>query len=264
MARHMTTEGKRAQTKKKIRVNKKRIIYLICVCIFIYSFLQIIMWTSSNIKMNKQEKQLVKEIIREEQVTENGEKINKIDFEKLKQINNEAVAWIEIPNTNINYPILQSKDNEYYLKKDIYKKYNSGGSIFMDCQNSNTFTDNNTVIFGHNLHLGKMFSELQKIVKNELGTDITIKIYLENKEKEYKVFSSYYSEPIKDPINSNVKNTRQFIKNAKEKSQIDFNINPNEQDRLLTLSTCDNSGKKRILVHCVEVIEREVKEKQNE
>lgn len=164
------------------------------------------------------------------------------------------MGWIEIPNTNINYPILQGKDNEYYLKKDIYKKYNSGGSIFLDYQNNPNFTDDNTVIYGHNLHLGQMFSDLQKILKEELGTDILIKVYFKNQEKQYKVFSSYLSEPIKNPINTNITDKKTFIEKIIKDSQIDFNIMPNEQDEILTLSTCDRTGKKRIIVHAVGIL----------
>lgn len=128
----------------------------------------------------------------------------------------------------------------------------------MDYRNDSDFTDYNTVIFGHNLHLGEMFSDLQKIVKNELGTEITINIYLKNKQIQYRIFSSYFSEPIKDPINTNITDHKAFIETAREKSQIDFNIMPNEQDPILTLSTCDRTGKKRVIVHGVKIIEKEV------
>lgn len=252
MAKHMDNKASN-QTKYKSNKKSNNIIFLICIIIFIYSTFNIVVWIKSNISIKKQEKQLEKEVISIQQ-TEEGEKKAIIDFDKLTQINSDVVGWIEIPNTNINYPILQGKDNEYYLKKDIYKKYNSGGSIFLDYQNNPNFTDDNTVIYGHNLHLGQMFSDLQKILKEELGTDILIKVYFKNQEKQYKVFSSYLSEPIKNPINTNITDKKTFIEKIIKDSQIDFNIMPNEQDEILTLSTCDRTGKKRIIVHAVGIL----------
>lgn len=252
MAKHMDNKASN-QTKYKSNKKSNNIIFLICIIIFIYSTFNIVVWIKSNIRLKNQKEELEKEVISIQQ-TEEGEKEAIIDFDKLTQINSDVVGWIEIPNTNINYPILQGKDNEYYLKKDIYKKYNSGGSIFLDYQNNPNFTDDNTVIYGHNLHLGQMFSDLQKILKEELGTDILIKVYFKNQEKQYKVFSSYLSEPIKNPINTNITDKKTFIEKIIKDSQIDFNIMPNEQDEILTLSTCDRTGKKRIIVHAVGIL----------
>ena len=243
MAKH------RAQRSKKTKKSSK-IILIILICIFIYSTLNIGIWIISNLKTKRQEA-VTKQVI--ETTSSQGEK--KVNINKLKQINEDAVGLIEIPNTNINYPILQAKDNEYYLKKDIYKKYNTSGSIFMDYRNSQDFTDKNTVIFGHNLTLGMMFSELQNIQKGTIGKDVQAYIYIQDKKFTYKVFSSYKSEPIEEPINVNVTDSKKFIDEALEKSNIDFEVTPNEKDNILTLSTCDNTGKKRILVHLVKILE---------
>lgn len=126
----------------------------------------------------------------------------------------------------------------------------------MDYQNCSDFEDYHTVIFGHNLHLGMMFSDLQKIVENKLGKDIYINIYLPERVKQYKVFSSYVSDPVKDPIDINITDPKAFIKEQIQKSQIDFNTMPNEEDNILTLSTCDNTGKKRIIIHAVKILEK--------
>ncbi len=126
----------------------------------------------------------------------------------------------------------------------------------MDYENKPDFNDNNTILYGHNLRTGKMFADLQKIVRSELGNDITIYIYKDNEIKEYKVFSSYITEPVKDPIYTTIENKKSFIEKALQNSKVNFNIVPNEQDKILTLSTCDNSGKNRTIVHAIEILSK--------
>ena len=88
-----------------------------------------------------------------------------IDWEKLESINKDIVGWIKIDNTKINYPILNDDDNLKYLKHSYDGKYNSNGSIFT--LNSNPFNDNVTVMYGHNMKSGIMFSELGKYMNEE-------------------------------------------------------------------------------------------------
>ena len=80
-----------------------------------------------------------------------------IDWEKLKAINEDIVGWIKIDNTNIDYPILHSNNDLYYLKHNYMKEYNSNGSIFTI--NNLPFEDKETIVHGHNMRNGIMFSE---------------------------------------------------------------------------------------------------------
>ena len=70
-------------------------------------------------------------------------------------------GWLNVENTNIDYPVLQSYDNQYYLDKDINREYLMSGSIFMNYLNDG-FNDENTVLFGHNMRNGTMFAQLRK------------------------------------------------------------------------------------------------------
>lgn len=273
MAKH--APGKRYQANKnedkKIRKTKKgktNILLIIFIILFIYSSFVLARWLWSNISAKQVSEKLKDEVVivtsidnYDKPVEEKENNIfNKINFDKLKEINKDVVGYIEIPNTNISYPILHASDNEYYLKRDIYQNYNACGSVFMDYTNTSNFTDINTVLFGHNLISGMMFANLNKIVEGELGNDIYINVYTETKNIRYKVFSTYKSEPIKAPINTNIVNEQEFIATAIQKSNIDFNVLPNEKDKIITLSTCDSSGKKRTIVHGVKILEEVIQE----
>ena len=90
-----------------------------------------------------------------------------IDFDELKKINDDCVAWIYIEDTDINYPIVQGSDNSYYLKHLIDGKWNSSGSIFMDSRVSADISDRHSIIYGHHMKNGTMFSGLTKYKEQE-------------------------------------------------------------------------------------------------
>ena len=124
----------------------------------------------------------------------------------------------------------------------------------MDYKNTNNFKDRNTVIYGHNIKSGLMFADLAKIQKGELGQEINFEIYTQNEKLEYKVFSSYLTEPEDYAIKSNIvteEDMEDYIQTMLDRSTILYNVVPTKSDRVLTLSTCDKTGKNRILVHAV-------------
>lgn len=240
-------KGKRFKSdyKKNKLINLIIIILLIILIISIY---KIVNWFIETKKDKTESKQLIEQVI---QYEEDIEKTN-IDFDRLLEINNQVVGWIMIDGTNINYPILQAEDNDYYLRRNIEKKYSISGSIFMDYRNTN-FLDKNTVIYGHNMNSGNMFNNIMKIYKNKLGEDIIIKIYTPEKQLHYKVFSCYVIEPETYGISTNIKENqyKEFNEKIKNRSEIEYNVNLQDDDKILTLFTCTVSGKKRILVHAV-------------
>ena len=110
-------------------------------------------------------------------VTEKG-----ISFEDVPN----AIAWLEIPNTSINYPIMQGKDNLDYLNKDCFGKYSLSGSIFLDFKNSKDFSDDYNLIYGHHMSGGRMFGELDKFLDNSFLE--THKVgYLLTRDKIYRI-----------------------------------------------------------------------------
>ena len=85
-----------------------------------------------------------------------------VDFKALKEANSEVVAWIYIPDTNVNFPVVKGPSNFTYLNLDYKGNYSIAGSIFMDIACSSDFSDIETLLYGHNMHNGAMFGRLKK------------------------------------------------------------------------------------------------------
>lgn len=258
----------RKKKKKRIDVKKivRNILLLVLIFIFLFSFINLFRWIKYNRQASNMAKTLKEDCFSENIEIENirndnNSNVNKIfqnpiDFNALKEINEDVIGWIRIENTDIDYPIVQAKDNDYYLHRDINKKYSTCGWIFMDYKNTNSFIDKNTVLYGHNIKSGIMFYDLQKILDNKLGTNITIEIFTPEEKLEYRVYSSYLEEPEDYAIKSNLveeSDVQDYIKEMLGRSSILYNIVPDKTDKLITLSTCDSSGKNRIIIHGVYV-----------
>ncbi len=235
--------------KKKVILN---ILLILFICIFIYSGYNVFMWLKSNIEIKKLEKGLYEEVVNVES-NEKDEKKVTINFDKLKKINQDVVGWIKIDNTYINYPILQGVTDEYYLRKDIYKRYSLSGSIFMYSNVNKEFLDDNTVIYGHNMKNERMFSNLKKIYLGSLGENINIKIYTPNKYNNYKVFSCYIEKPNVEIIKNKFTNEekKNYIDKAIKKSNINFKQKIDYSNKIITLITCGTTNKERIIVHAI-------------
>ena len=90
------------------------------------------------------------------------ENLPEIDFDGLRAMNGDIVAWIQIPGIGVDYPVVQGKDNEHYLHYTFDGKANKAGSIFLDYRNRADFTDSKVILYGHNMKDGSMFSNLKK------------------------------------------------------------------------------------------------------
>lgn len=173
--------------------------------------------------------------------------------EDLSNINEDFRFWLEVDNTNIDYPVVQGNDNSFYLKKDIYKNYLGSGSIFMDSRN-NFETDENTIIYGHNMKNKTMFNNLEKFKEEEFfNANNKIRIFDKDKEYVYEVFSAYYVDPNYNYIIPNFSNKEEYnsyLKDIKNKSLFKSNIYVNSNDKIITLSTCSYEKKDtRTVVH---------------
>ena len=130
---------------------KKFFIVLLVTVLFIImmaSFYNIIVWVIDNKKTNDLIVDIKENVYSEEENKDNSVK-SKIDFNKLFEINEETVGWIEIENTNVNYPIVKHKNNSYYLSHSFDNSYNDAGWVFLDYRNSLNDLYQNNLIYAH-------------------------------------------------------------------------------------------------------------------
>lgn len=176
----------------------------------------------------------------------------------LLTINKDIVGWIEVPGTSVDYPIVQSDDNDYYLTHDIQGEYTRYGSIFMNYNNTDDFSDNNTIMFGHNFYGSSvMFSTLNSIdtdtwLSDENNYIITIDTLYDT--LEYEIFSYYVTDVTTDYLTTNYINpldTLEFFVMLEDRSEYDFDVKLSYDSKIITLSTCANSGTQRFVVHAV-------------
>ncbi|WP_300260763.1 class B sortase [Clostridium sp.] len=168
-----------------------------------------------------------------------------IEHEKdLKNINSDYKFWINVEGTNIDFPVVQGKDNDFYLHNNFNKEKSFSGSIFVDSEN-NLNDDSNIVIYGHNMRNDTMFAQI-KHFKNEnfFNTNKYVTLYREGKKTTFEIFS-VYQENAKD-LESQIKikfaNKKEYEKYLKEQESKSLfkreGIDLKDTDRILTLVTC--------------------------
>lgn len=177
-----------------------------------------------------------------------------VDFNSLIKQNSDTVGWIRINNTNINHPFVQTTDNNYYLKHSFDKKKNKYGWIFGDYRNNMNNMRVNTILYGHNLTSKNLFGSLPNLLKKSWYTNpdnLIIKMSTPNDSMLWKIFSIYKIEPEAYYLRTVFEEDEhlEFLKTIKERSIYDFGDILTVNDKILTLSTCDNGGKMRIVVH---------------
>lgn len=186
-----------------------------------------------------------------------------VDFEELAQINPDVVGWIYIEGTNINYPLVQGQDNDHYLTHLFNGKRNRAGSIFLDYRCEPRFYDRHTIIYGHHLRDGTMFTRLMRYKKQAFYDEhsvilvVTPTAYL-----QLRVFSGYVASNRANAwdLELDEENFAQWLEEIQRKSCFKTDYAPGADSKIVTLSTCtyefDNA---KFLLHAYveEYIERE-------
>ena len=176
-------------------------------------------------------------------------------FEKLKEINNDTVGWLTVNNTKIDYPVVQSTDNDYYLYRDYYKNKNRHGWIYMDYRNNIEDLSDNTIIFGHNLANQKMFGTLRYVTNPSWYKKSSNQIITFNTTKanmKWQIISIYKIPVTNDYLVANFASSEDklnFLDMITQRSIYDFNATYDEKTKIITLSTCSNGSKDRLVVH---------------
>lgn len=181
-----------------------------------------------------------------------------VNFDELKKINNNCIGWIYIPNTKINYPLVQAEDNQFWLNHAFDGTKNTSGSIFVSKRN-NGFLNQNTIVYGHNKKDGSMFADLHKYENATFAKENPfVYIKTENRLTCYKVFSAHATMDGSDVYTCDFTKTafQKYINVALTKSQIENgDISISASDKIITLSTCMSRGIKleRFVVQAVRV-----------
>ena len=201
------------------------------------------------------------EMAETETAAEEQKEVIPVKFEELQAVNPDVYAWITVPGTDIDYPILQhASDNSYYLMHNIDGSYGYPGCIYTENLNSKDFTDNNTVIYGHNMKNGSMFAQLHKYEDPDFfDANREVLIYLPGEVLHYTIFATHiyddrhllYSFDFTDPevyqkYLDSIFSTRDMSAN------IDKDITVTTDDQIITLVTCIGSQpNNRLLVQAV-------------
>ena len=180
------------------------------------------------------------------------------ELASLLTVNEDVVGKLTVNNTNIDYPVVQAKDNDYYLDHNINKENNANGWIFLDFRNDSMNLNKNNIIYGHNMYYsGIMFGTLYKVANKNWYTNpenqiITYNTLYEN--MEFKIFSIYRIPDTNDYLKvffDTDEDFLEFITMIKNRSIYNFNVPVEADDKIITLSTCSNNGTKRLVIHAV-------------
>ncbi|PAD22261.1 class B sortase [Terribacillus saccharophilus] len=224
----------------------QRIILLACLAVFLFSLIKL-----GGIGFEYvQSEQVMKEI--QEQYKGNLQESKAVasenpvrpQFQNLLDINPSIVGWLTIDDTKIDYPILQSSDNNHYLNRNYKEDISKSGSIFMDFRNQAESLNRQTIIYGHQMKDGSMFGQLDKFLDEDF--------FSQHKEFEFdtiydsyqvEVFSVYVTTTDFNYIETDFSNDEEymdFLGVIKEKSKIQTDIQVTEKDNIITLSTCND------------------------
>lgn len=185
----------------------------------------------------------------------NEETNNKVDISKLYEKNNDFIGWLQIENTNISYPIMQTEKErkDYYLKRNFYKQYSSLGTPYI-AEYCNVIESDNIIIYGHHITNNKMFGELENYKnKNFYNNHKIINFNTIYGNADYEIIAVFktiaytntgfkYYNFVKAQTEQEYNN---FIDKCKKLSLYEIEKTARYGNKLLTLSTCEYSNKNR-------------------
>jgi len=276
---------------KKIKVNKFILFFrIISIIIIIYCLFYILTWFLENKKSSDMLKKVTESSVLNTvtiQIPDSTESSNNpeenpgnqnkpnnsttnttkkiitysLDFNNLLSINTDTVGWISVPNTSIHYPVVKHSDNKFYLNHSFDKSYNKAGWIFADYRNKFDGTDKNIIVYGHNRVDNSMFATLANTQKKYWYSNPSNKYITFNNPNGqiyvYEIFSAYTIKSETYYLTTTFKDDndyQNFLNTMKNRSIYNFGVNVTAKDKILTLSTCDSSGKSRIIVHAKRIV----------
>lgn len=234
-------------------MNKKiRVILIMVLCIIFFSSLVFLLQIFTEYRMTDKlyEESALKfttETEKEESAAgaeEDGEKVPiKVNFEALQSINSDVVGWIYCEGTDINYPVLQGEDNDFYLHRTYDGAENRAGSIFVEALNARGFADSNTIIYGHHMKNGSMFATLRNWADQEYYEEHPVFWLLTpNRNYQIKLFSGYTTPATSDTYTIFQGPSQEFndyLQMARANSDFSADVETDPNGKYVVLSTCE-------------------------
>ncbi len=266
---------KKRRLKKRIFRFLLLVIIVLSFALLIVSLSHIIKWAIESkeiqdISSNAQKEVVIKEVEDDEQteIIEQPKEVEKfnpywdyikmnlleVDFSNLKKTNSDVIGWIQVPNTNVNYPFVQTTDNDYYLHHAFNKSRNSAGWIFLDYRNDLEILNQNTIIYGHGRYDRTMFGSLKNLLKSSWQKNTNnhiIKLSTEYQNTLWQIFSVYHIPTTGDYLTTYFPSEEEyqaFLDKILKRSAYQFPTTVSSTDKILTLSTCYNDEEK-LVVH---------------
>lgn len=233
-------KGKHVQNNFK----KRKIICLLIIIVLIILFVYKYIFLSGKISF-------IDRVASNILVDGHNEDIKKVKY--LKEKNEDVVGWLKISNTKIDYPVLQTKDNEYYLTHNYRGEKEKHGSIFLNYKSVLSDNYSNLIIYGHNMGDGQMFNTLLEYENQDYYNEHkTINLYTENEEHIYTIVSVFKSrifyqdeENVFRYYNYTYFDSKEiyeeFIENCKDIQLYETNTQAEYGEQLITLITCEYS-----------------------
>lgn len=255
--------------KKNNKKNKKKnkivynLIIVICLCVIVYSLYNIIVWAIENKKNNEllADVQSIAGITHEEIVVDNNSIVKtNYDFTELLNKNPNTVGWIYVPNSKIDYPVVQASDNDFYLNHSFNNTENSAGWVFADSA-CDVVKSKNVVLYGHNRKDQSMFGSLKKVQDDEwLSNPNNHYITFANLNETgiYKIFSVFVvnDEHVNSYLETNFSSDeafRSYLKKIKNTSSMQFDTDIENTESIITLYTCYGMNNQRLVVFAAKV-----------
>lgn len=191
----------------------------------------------------------------EQKVVNEAPENMRASYQKYYDINNSMVGWVTLPGTNIDYPVFQHDTNEYYLDHDMYGNASAEGSIALDYRSNPKYLANHTILFGHNMMAGTMFTKITRYTGSDFFySHQTLQFNTLYEDMTWQLFSAYVvdgsdMEVMRYPLYDEAL-YQDYLDKAKQKSLYDASVSVSTSDQILTLVTCsyewDNA---RMIVH---------------
>lgn len=237
-------------------------VYVVCMMllagILLFSTMSVFSYHKDAGENARENEEVIREVTQRMPERDGNEAVTQqIDSAKLKQINADAIGWIVFNDPYVNNPLVQTRDNSYYLKHSFMKKENAAGSLFMDYRNE-SFDDRNVVIYGHNMLDRTMFGSLKDVFQEKFWEgserDIIRVIDSEQHLRKYKIFSYYVVEKEDEYITTSFSDAEAFTGFLREITARSFrklDVTVTAEDHILTLSTCAGAAgmNKRRVIH---------------